>query len=120
MTIKNIQGIVNFGQDTTSIIYNTSADLNPSGTGVALASAGVTLINFSGTASTVVTLPVGLSNETRQFSVADINGHANSQNIVVSGTNGETFNGSSTSSITTAYGQSTFRNYGVADVWYKI
>lgn len=90
------------GRDNTIQIFNTIADLTPSGaSGLAVGAAGILLHNFSGTASTVYTIPSG----TLSFKVVDLFGKAASSNIIVSGSStAMTFNGAATSTLSTNFG----------------
>lgn len=100
------------GQDWTTQVFNSPYDLIPTGVaGNAILGAGVVAVNYSGLAAVPVVLPVNYEKTSKKFIVMDTFGGAAGKNIIVSGQNGETFNGAATYTISTAYGSATFLNF---------
>lgn len=82
-------GLSNQGQDFVPHVFNSSADLTPSGTGVGVLDTSIAYHNYSGAAVYVLG-----ANATPAGYLQDAAGKASAANIKISGVTGSTINGS--------------------------
>lgn len=113
-------GLNNGGNDFVPQIFNSTADLTPSGTGQAAINTSLNYHNYSGAATTYTVSAA----TPPSFRVTDMFGGAGGANLIVSGAANVYFraNGAATATISTAYGSNQFvliSGTSASGVWAK-
>jgi hypothetical protein len=102
-TFTTFQGYVN-PQDWNAKYFNSTADLTPSGTGTGVIDGSYGFIGHNYSGATAYVLASGIEAGTSEIYVKDVFGGAAGATVTISGAGNQTFDGASTTTITTAYG----------------